>query len=68
MEPLIEKLTRNEYSGGITQSFTQLCQAILNGDSRTAADIHVKITQQHWEELGSNLMIGLKRLIEITKS
>jgi len=68
MQPLIEKLSRNDFSTGVTTNMTQLVQAILAGDSRTAQSIHVEITQKHWEELGSNFMIALKRLIEMTKS
>jgi hypothetical protein len=62
------QLSKNEFSANITSNMTNLCQAILAGDSRGASDIHVKITQQHWEELGSNIMIGLKRLVDITKA
>jgi len=68
LEPLLEKLAKNEYSAPLTKNLTLLCQAVNNGDSRTAQNIHRILTETHWEELGSALGIGLKMLVQLTKT
>jgi len=67
-EPLFEKLVKNDFSASGTQSLTQFVQAINSGDVKTAQNIHITLTQNNWDEFGSSLMIGLKRLVEIAKS
>lgn len=67
-KPLFEKLESNSYSSEVVTNLSQLCHAINSGDSGTAHKIHVALTQNNWEELGSLLITGIKRLLEMTKS
>jgi hypothetical protein len=66
-EPLYEKLSRNEVSPAVVQLLTQMCQSVLSGDSRTTGNVQVTLVQKHWEELGSGLVLGIKRLAEMTR-
>jgi len=67
LKPLFEKLAANDCTPNVVNNLVQLCQAITSGDSKTAQNIHQTLTTNNWEELGSGLMIGIKRLIEMTK-
>jgi hypothetical protein len=67
-EPLFEKLAKNDFSASVTTNLSQFVQAINSGDTKAAHNIHITLTQNNWEELGSSLMIGIKRLLEVTKN
>jgi len=68
LEPtFFEKLSKNEFSPALTKNLTLFCQAITNGDFRTASTIHVTLTQNHWEDLGSVFGTGLKMVAQLTK-
>eukprot|EP01114_Cavostelium_apophysatum_P005541 TRINITY_DN1672_c0_g2_i1.p1 TRINITY_DN1672_c0_g2~~TRINITY_DN1672_c0_g2_i1.p1 ORF type:complete len:1099 (+),score=314.97 TRINITY_DN1672_c0_g2_i1:121-3417(+) len=66
-EPMIERLSKNDFSPNVTQNLSQLCQAIQSRNHQSAQQIQINLTQNNWEELGSNLMIAVKRLVEINK-
>jgi len=68
LEPLLEKLSKNEVSDSVAQQLSSLLNSIKNGDFRTAQNVNLNLTTNHWEELSSSVVIGLKRLLEIAKN
>jgi len=68
LEPLLEKLSKNEVSDSVAQQLSSLLNSIKNGDFRSAQNINLNLTTNHWEELSSSVVIGLKRFLEIAKN
>ncbi|PRP76754.1 protein transport protein SEC31 isoform 1 [Planoprotostelium fungivorum] len=66
-EPFIEKLKKNEVSAPVSTQSKALVEAILAGDHSGSNATLSSLTTNHWEELGSSMVIAFKRMVEMTK-
>eukprot|EP01119_Soliformovum_irregulare_P013768 TRINITY_DN3700_c0_g1_i1.p1 TRINITY_DN3700_c0_g1~~TRINITY_DN3700_c0_g1_i1.p1 ORF type:complete len:1138 (+),score=363.18 TRINITY_DN3700_c0_g1_i1:134-3547(+) len=66
-QPLLDKLKRNDVSAPLAKSLYELSQALNAGDVLAAQRTQATLNQDHWQELGGSLNIGVKRLVDLIK-
>ncbi|EGC35441.1 hypothetical protein DICPUDRAFT_152246 [Dictyostelium purpureum] len=65
-QTLINKVSKKDISGGAFRALEHILSSIVERDFKKASDTYIQITSTgYWAEIGSQPMVGLKRLIDL---